>query len=154
MKPRDGGLFRNPLPPAAEHSVFRDIRNDAGIPPNKLAGPRFDELGQDVRREFLQVFNNLAEQCNPIARRVIRRTRPMLEERGLLKKIGVVIHPRRDDNLPAALFDGQRLVMGLAFTSAYEAAASFGRLYAARSRSWLLEDYSVATHWLVRARGS
>jgi Helicase conserved C-terminal domain len=56
----------------------------------------------------------------------------MLEERGLLKKIGVVIHPRRDDNLPAALFDGQGLVMGLAFTSAYEAAALFGRLYAAR----------------------
>ena len=23
------GLFRNPLPPAFEHSVFRDVRNDA-----------------------------------------------------------------------------------------------------------------------------
>jgi hypothetical protein len=104
------GLFRNPLPPAAEHAVFRDIRNDAGIPLNNVVGPRFDQLGQDVRRDFLQEFNYLAEQHNPIVRRVIRRTRPMLEERGLLKKIGVVIHPRRDDNLPAALFDGQGLV--------------------------------------------
>jgi hypothetical protein len=54
------GLFRNPLPPAAEHAVFRDVRNDAGILQKEVLGPRFDELKQDVGREFLQVFNNLA----------------------------------------------------------------------------------------------
>jgi DNA-binding Lrp family transcriptional regulator len=118
-------LFRNPLPPAAEHAVFRDVRNDAGILQKEVLGPRFDELGQDVRRDFLQEFNDLAEQYNPIVRRVIRRTRPMLEERGLLKRIGVIVHPRADDGLPAALFDAQGLVMGLAFDAAYDAAESF-----------------------------
>jgi superfamily II DNA or RNA helicase len=126
------GLFRNPLPPAAEHSVFRDIRNDAGIPHNKVTGPRFDELGQDVQREFLQEFNDLAEQYNPIVRRVVRRTRQMLEERGLLKRIGVIVHPRPDDGLPAELFDREGLVMGYAFGQAYEAAERFSELYAAR----------------------
>ena len=54
----------------------------------------------------------LAERHNPIVRRVVRRTRPMLEERGLLKRIGVITHPRADDGLPAASFNGEGLVMG------------------------------------------
>jgi hypothetical protein len=58
------------------------------------------------------VFNNLAEQRNPIARRVLRRTRPMLEDQGLLKRIGVIVHPRAGDGVPAAFFDNEGLVMG------------------------------------------
>ena len=126
------GLFRNPLPPAIEHAVFRDIRNDAGLDSKEVLGPRFDELGADVRGEFLQEFGTLAQGHNPIVRRVVRRTRPMLEERGLLKRIGVISHPRTDDGLPPALFTGEGLVMSLAFTAAYEAAEAFSRLYAAR----------------------
>jgi hypothetical protein len=56
----------------------------------------------------------------------------MLEERGLLKRIGVITYPRPVDGLPPALFDGQGLVMGYAFTAAYEAAEQFSRLYATR----------------------
>ena len=97
-----------------------------------MLGPRFDELGADVRGEFLQEFGTLAQGHNPIVRRVVRRTRPMLEERGLLKRIGVISHPRTDDGLPPALFTGEGLVMSLAFTAAYEAAEAFSRLYAAR----------------------
>lgn len=126
------GLFRNPLPPAAEGSVFRDVRNSARLNSKVVLGPRFDELDRDVRDDFLREFATLAERHNPIVRRVVRRTRPMLEERGLLKRIGVIAHPRADDGLPSALFDGQGLVMGLAFTAAYEAAEAFSRLYAAR----------------------
>jgi superfamily II DNA or RNA helicase len=126
------GLFRNPLPPAAEDSVFRDVRNSARLDSRVVLGPRFDELDLDVRDDFLREFTGLAERHNPIVRRVVRRTRPMLEERGLLKRIGVIAHPRADDGLPPALFDGQGLVMGLAFTAAYEAAEAFSRLYAAR----------------------
>src|SRR5262249_24021420 len=85
-----------------------------------------------VRDDFLREFTRLAERHNPIVRRVVRRTRPMLEERGLLKRIGVIAHPRSDDGLSPTWFDGQGLVMGLAFTAAYEAAEAFSRLYAAR----------------------
>ena len=52
------GLFRNPLPPASEHAVFRDIRNDGRLETREVLGPRFDELGPDVRRDFLQDFGD------------------------------------------------------------------------------------------------
>jgi len=126
------GLFRNPLPPSFEHSVFRDIRSDAALDTSNVFGPRYDDLRSDIRSEFLEEFSVLAERHNPIVRRVVRRTRPMLEERRLLKRIGVITHPRASDELPSRLFDGQGLVMGLAFTAAYEAAEQFSRLYAAR----------------------
>jgi hypothetical protein len=127
------GLFRNPLPPANEHAVFRDIRDDAALDSKAMLGPRYDDLRADIRGDFLNEFNTLAERHNPIARRVVRRTRPMLEERGLLKRIGVITHPRGDDGLPPALFTGEGgLVMSIAFNAAYEAAEAFSRLYAAR----------------------
>jgi hypothetical protein len=126
------GLFRNPLPPAAEDSVFRDVRNSTRLDSKTVLGPRYDELDRDVRDDFLRNFSMLAERHNPIVRRIVRRTRPMLEERGLLKRIGIITHPSGDDGLPLALFDGQGLVMGLAFTAAYEAAEAFSRLYATR----------------------
>jgi superfamily II DNA or RNA helicase len=125
-------LFRNPLPPGFENSVFRDIRTDAVLRTTDVVGPRYDDLRPDIRSEFLQEFTALAERHNPIVRRIVRRTRPMLEERGLLKRIGVIAHPRPSDGVPLSLFDGQGLVMGLAFVAAYEAAEQFSRLYAAR----------------------
>ena len=81
---------------------------------------------------FSRTLETLSERHNPIVRRVVRRTRPMLEERGLLKRIGVIAHPRAGDGLPSVLFDGDGLVMSLAFNAAYEAAEAFSRLYAAR----------------------
>lgn len=129
------GLFRNPLPPAAEDAVFRDIRNDLRLSAEKVVGPRFDDLSRDVRTEFLREFERLVERHNPIVRRVVRRTRPMLEERGLLKRIGVITHPRAEDGLPVGLFNGGGLEMSLAFKAAYEAAEGFSRLYAQRCPS-------------------
>jgi hypothetical protein len=125
-------LFRNPLPPAAEHPVFRNIRDDLAIPAGQLLGPRFDELGADIRSDLSDDFEVLAQQHNPIVRRVVRRTRQMLEEKGLLKPIAVVAHPKASDGLPSSLFEKQGLVMGLAFVAAYEAAEQFSKLYAAR----------------------
>ena len=52
--------------------------------------------------------------------------------RGLLKRIGVITHPRSGDDLPGHLLDGTGLAMRLAFGSAYEAADSFSKLYARR----------------------
>ena len=44
----------------------------------------------------------------------------MLEAANLLKRIGVVIHPRADDGLPDGLFDSQGLRMSVAFAAAYD----------------------------------
>ncbi len=112
------GLFRNPLPPASEHSVFRDVRSDTGLSTREIVGPRYDNLSPSLRADFLADFPMLAERYNPIVRRVVRRTRPMLEERGLLKPIGVVAHPRHGDGLSPSLFDGDGLQMSLAFKTA------------------------------------
>ena len=126
-------MFRNPLPPSVEHAVFRDIRDEARLPSREVVGPRFDDLSRDIHTDFQADFPTLAEQHNPIVRRVIRRTRPMLEERGLLKRIGVVTHPRPEDGLPGYLLRGEGLEMGLAFSSAYEAAENFSKIYAGRN---------------------
>jgi hypothetical protein len=126
------GLFRNPLPPGVEHPVFRDVRGAARLDSKEILGPRFDELDRDIRDDFKREFSVLSERHNPIVRRIVRRTRPMLEDRGLLKRIGVIAHPRSDDGLSPALFDAQGLVMGLAFKEAYDAAEAFSRLYASR----------------------
>ena len=83
--------------------VSRYSQRRAACNRSEVLGPRFDDLGPDVRGDFLQEFRTLAERHNPIVRRVVRRTRPMLEERGLLKRIGVITHPRPDDGLPSTL---------------------------------------------------
>jgi hypothetical protein len=59
------GLFRNPLPPSGEHPVFRDIRDDAGLPSREVLGPRYDDLSPDIRTDFLNDFQTLAERHNP-----------------------------------------------------------------------------------------
>src|SRR5216683_5569699 len=43
------GLFRNPLPPSFENTVFRDIRLDAGLKTIDVVGPRYDDLRPDIR---------------------------------------------------------------------------------------------------------
>jgi PLD-like domain/SNF2-related domain len=49
-------LFRNPLPPSAEHRVFQDIRGDAGLLSREVVGPRYDALSRDTRSEFRANF--------------------------------------------------------------------------------------------------
>ena len=77
-------------------------------------------------------FEGLSERHNPIVRRIVRRARPMLEARGLLKRIGVLRRPEPDDGLSTSLFSGEGLEMSIAFSAAYENAEASSRLYAQR----------------------
>jgi hypothetical protein len=61
------GLFRNPMPPAAEHAVFRDIRDDAALPSRQVVGPRFDELRPDMRSAFVDEFQALPVRISTAA---------------------------------------------------------------------------------------
>ncbi len=54
----------------------------------------------------------------------------MLGNAGLLPRIGVVVHPRARDGLPAELYSGEGLEMGFSFRRAYDAAIRFCGLYA------------------------
>lgn len=124
------GLLRNPLPPAAEDPIYRKIRTAHNMDDRRVDGPRFDDLSRGQRSEVRAEFARLTAQSNPIIRRVIRRSRPMLENAGLLPRIGVVVHPRPQDGLPEALFTREGLEMGMAFRQAYDAALRFCSLYA------------------------
>lgn len=124
------GLLRNPLPPASEDPLYRNVRTALDMPDARVDGPRFEDLSRGQRSQVRAEFERLATQSNPIIRRVIRRSRAMLEQAGLLPRIGVVIHPRPEDGLPSALFTKEGLEMGLAFRQAYDAAIRFCALYA------------------------
>ena len=45
-------LFRNPLPPANEHRIFRNVRDDFAMPAKHITGPRFDELGPAIKSDL------------------------------------------------------------------------------------------------------
>ena len=77
-------------------------------------------------------FQGLAERHNPIVRRIVLRTRPMLEAQGPLKRLGVLRRPEPDDGLPTSMFSGEGLEMSIAFSAAYENAEASSRLYAQR----------------------
>ena len=101
------GLFRNPLPPASEHGVFRDIREDAGSPTKEVVGPRYDDLSPSLAGGLPQRLL----RCSPSS--TIRSCGASCAERDRCWKsaacssaIGVVTHPRDGDGLPASLFDG------------------------------------------------
>lgn len=123
-------LLRNPLPPAAEDPLYRNVRTAHTMVDSRIDGPRYDDLSRGQQAQLRAEFVRLATQTNPIIRRVIRRSRSMLEQAGLLPKIGVVVHPRPQDDLPSELFSGQGLEMGPTFRQAYEAAIRFCSLYA------------------------
>ena len=123
-------LLRNPMPPNAENRLFRSIRVGQGLPDGTIRGPRYDDLTRSARDEFRRSFAEVVQQCNPIVRRVIRRSRAMLEERKLIKRIAVAVHPKPSDGLPSDLFEGQGLRMGFAFSEAYSAATDFCSTYA------------------------
>lgn len=124
-------LLRNPLAPSFEHPIYRRLRVALGIREEEVLGPRYEELPNSVRQELEYEFQPVVQQTNPIIRRVVRRSRAMLESRGLLKRIGVVVHPNSRDGLPEDLFDREGLRMGYSFTEAYRAAVEFCELYAA-----------------------
>jgi len=123
-------LLRNPLPPAMEDPLYRNVRTAHNMRDEQIDGPRYDDLTRAQQQQLRAEFPRLATQTNPIIRRVIRRSRAMLEQAGLLPRISVIVHPRREDGLPESLFAGGGLEMGLTFRNAYEAATRFCSLYA------------------------
>ena len=141
--------LRSPLPPleSSEESDFRrvihEVRGELGMKPQDFDTaasvvdlPRAvrDDLEDllDTERANMQFF----QRHNPIVRHVVLRKRKVLEEAGLLQKVGVDLHPNqeysRDPNTFAILFRQRALRTDQAFVNAYEAALAFGRAYGKR----------------------
>jgi superfamily II DNA or RNA helicase len=136
-------LLRNPLAAAREDALFDHIRIDLEIPSTAhfTDRGRFDlsddtqaELKDRVesRREGLTFF----QRHNPIVRHTVLRKRATLEDRGLLPRIAVDIHPSERDQL--ALFSGYALLTSRLIDAAYEAAERFTALLGQRKRGTAL----------------
>lgn len=124
-------LIRNPLPPAREDGLFGQVRQDLSLGDRQFFTDRplvdLHRETQDLmsdrligRRKGLGFF----QRQNPMVRHTVLRKRAALEERGLLPKIGVDLHPSEDD-ASKPFFDGIALLTSPAIDGAYQAAEAF-----------------------------
>jgi hypothetical protein len=129
-------LLRNPLPPEKEHYIFGDIRRDLEIRGNQFFTDRpITDLGQFVRQDLSDVIADpdFFRKHNPFVRHVVRRTRKMLEDRGLMDRIAVDVFPSPDEF--DGWFEGLGLLTSDAFDQAYQAAERYTSLLAKRKKS-------------------
>ncbi|WP_291321133.1 phospholipase D-like domain-containing anti-phage protein [Desulfonatronospira sp.] len=142
-------FLRPPLPPvdASSEGYFRrlvhNIRAEMGLRENTFeATGSVVDLPEAVREEFEDLLEEpvqgtkFFQRHNPVVRHVVLRKRRVLEESGLLQRIGVDLHPDHDRSREphqfAALFQEQALKTEHWFDQAYEAAEAFGRAYGRR----------------------
>jgi superfamily II DNA or RNA helicase len=149
--------LRSPLPPLDSSSesdfrrVIHEIRGELGLAPNAFdtAEPVVN-LPHAVRDDLEDLLDTeqanmgFFQRHNPIVRHVVLRKRRVLEDAGLLQKVGVDLHPNpdkcRDPNTFAILFQRRALRTDPAFLNAYEAARTFGRLYGRRSGAGFMKN--------------
>ncbi|KKI99565.1 phospholipase D-like domain-containing anti-phage protein [Prochlorothrix hollandica] len=141
--------LRSPLPPleSSKESDFRrvihEIRGELGMTPQDFdTAASLVDLPLAVRDDLEHLLDTeranmrFFQRHNPIVRHVVLRKRKVLEEAGLLPKVGVDLHPNpekcRDPNTVAILFQQRGLRTDQAFVNAYEAALAFGQAYGRR----------------------
>jgi len=118
-------LLRSPLPPVnstADNPVrqlYSAIRQDLGLSARHSEAGRLADLDIGTRQDFeLELERRMAyapffQHENPFVRHVVLRKRTTLEEAGLLKRVGVDVHPDvnrvKDVHGFNALFEGLNL---------------------------------------------
>jgi superfamily II DNA or RNA helicase len=143
-------LLRSPLPtmestnePNARR-LFRNLREDLSLSRTEhLAGALAllpADLRDDLETELERVIDGASffQRENPFVRHVVLRKRTTLEQRGLLDKIAVNVHPEEglvtDPHRFNALFQGIALRTTPDFDRAYEEARKFGKVLAGRGK--------------------
>ena len=142
-------FLRSPLPPVDSSSeggfrrLIHNIRAELGLRETTFdaAGPVIDLPGA-VREEFEDLLEfpvdgtGFFQRHNPVVRHVVLRKRKVLEDAGLLQRVGVYLHPEHGKSLRphlfTALFHDQALKTDDQFDLAYEAAEKFGAAYGRR----------------------
>jgi hypothetical protein len=143
-------LLRSPLPtmestnePNARR-LFRNLREEFALPPEEhLAGALSylpSDLRDDLETELERVIDGASffQRENPFVRHVVLRKRVTLEDRGLLDKIAVNVHPEMglvtDPHRFNAIFQELALRTTLDFDRAYEQARAFGTVLSKRGK--------------------
>ena len=143
-------LLRSPLPTMASSNepnarrLFRNLREELDMAPAAhLAGALSDlplDLRDDLETELERDIDGATffQRENPFVRHVVLRKRTTLEERGLLERIAVHVHPDRGlvqaPHRFNALFQDDALRTTPDFDRAYEEARAFGRVLAKRGK--------------------
>jgi hypothetical protein len=138
-------LLRSPLPlvestrePRARR-LFSAIREDVGLVNGEWqTNKAFTELTEDTREVLEEELDRriagatFFQRENPLVRHIVLRKRARLEEAGLLARVGVVVHPNRqnigDLHWFDALFERKALRVSEDFREAYRAARLFGKV--------------------------
>lgn len=143
-------LLRSPLPlvnstqePRAR-KLYSAIHEDLGLSDHQWQAGNFGELSRDTHEDLEDELHreiagaSFFQRENPFVRHVVLRKRTTLEDAGLLKKIGVDIHPNsalsRDPQIYHALFEGLALRTSDDFREAYAEARNFGKALGRRGK--------------------
>lgn len=123
-------LLRAPLPAAEEHTSIATLRMNLGIDDNAFFTERaFSSLGfleQELVRQTMDT--EFFQHNNPILRHTVLRRRDVLENMGLLEKVGVNVHPDPNASIDTYMgqsFFGLGLMTNHPFNLAYKAAEEF-----------------------------
>jgi SNF2 family DNA or RNA helicase len=144
-------LLRSPLPRTESTSeprarrLFSAIRQDLGLQNGEWQTNRtladLTEETREILEEELErriAGATLLQRENPLVRHVVLRKRQQLEDAGLLARVGVDVHPEREQVSEQrafdALFEGKALRTSEDFRQAYGEARAFGKALAKRGK--------------------
>jgi superfamily II DNA/RNA helicase len=144
-------LLRSPLPRTESTSeprarrLFSAIRQDLGLQngewqTNRTLADLTEETREILQEELERRISGatLLQRENPLVRHVVLRKRQQLEDAGLLARVGVDVHPEREQVSEQrafdALFEGKALRTSEDFRQAYGEARAFGKALAKRGK--------------------
>jgi superfamily II DNA/RNA helicase len=141
-------LVRSPLPQVnstadnAVRQLYSAIRQDLGLSARQFEAGKLTDLDIGTRQDFEMALDRRVANAtffqreNPLVRHVILRKRTTLEEAGLLKRVGVIVHPDanriKDIQNFHGLFEGFAVRTDTNFREAYEQAIQFGKVLGKR----------------------
>jgi len=143
-------LLRSPLPTVNSthdgqaRQLYSIVRQDLGLQQKVWLAGSYTELSEDAREVLEDALGrrvsgaSFFQRENPFVRHVILRKRTTLEQAGLLKPIGVDVHPEvglvKDVHRFNTLFEGLALRSSEDFREAYSQARAFGKALALNGR--------------------
>lgn len=144
-------LLRSPFPTVESTNepnarlLFRNLREEMALPSRDYFAPATvtalpRDLRDDLETELEREIDGASffQRENPLVRHVVLRKRQTLEERGLLARIAVNVHPAealvREPQAFHVLFEGLALRTTADFDQAYRAARAFGAVLAKRGK--------------------
>jgi hypothetical protein len=144
-------LLRSPLPRMESTSeprarrLFSAIRQDLGLQNGEWQTNRsLAELTEETREILEEELERriagatLFQRENPLVRHVVLRKRQQLEDANLLARVGVDVHPEREQATEQrafdVLFEGKALRTSEDFRQAYGEARAFGKALAKRGK--------------------